>query len=555
MRTLVPVGMRRLVLAALMALAALALVACGGGDDDQDGGGARETPAATTPAAPGDKGATTPATPTPAAAPAGLITDLADVENAVVRIVAEGSFRDPDFGEVLNSAGSGTGFIIDPSGIAVTNNHVVTGAALLRVYVPGKEDPVNARILGVSECSDLAVIDLTGEGYPYLAWYEDPPRTGLDVYAAGHPLGDPEFTLTSGIISKADADGESSWASVDAVLEHDAQLNPGNSGGPLVTEDGRVVGVNYAGAFETNQMFAIRAEEALRILEQLQGGQNVTSIGVNGQAVITADGTSGIWVASVKSGSPADEVGIKGGDIITRIEGLLLSTDGTMADYCDILRTHEPTDVLSIEVLRYDTSEVLEGRLNTPERLVQSFSFASEFEDTVPDTSGGGGGGYSGYRTVENETGALIVDVPVEWDDVDGSPWVIEGAIVGASITAAPSIDAFLSSWTTPGVFFGASADLAGQVDVNGMLDLVQQQFNFADACTYTGRFDYSDPAYTGAFDQFENCGGEGVTYFSVAAEPEDRAFIISVQIQVVTDEDLEALDQILNTFFVVDEL
>ena len=250
---------RRYLLSGLALAAGAVLVACGGGGDEGGGEAApaaqpastaaaterttqesaaqeqepRAAPAAA-PAAEAAKGAETQEAETapreqPApATPAGLVTTLADVQTAVVRIVAEGSFRDPEFGEVLNSAGSGTGFIIDRQGLAVTNNHVVTGAALLRVYVGGSADPVNARVLGVSECSDLALIDLSGEDYPYVAWYEGTPQTGLDVFAAGYPLGDPEFTLTRGIISKADADGESEWASVDAVLEHDARLNPGN---------------------------------------------------------------------------------------------------------------------------------------------------------------------------------------------------------------------------------------------------------------------------------------------------------------------------------------
>ena len=73
---------------------------------------------------------------------------------ATVQIVAQGSFMDPEFGMQYNSAGAGTGFIIDPSGVAVTNNHVVTGAAFLQVYVQGEDEPLNARVLGVSECSD-----------------------------------------------------------------------------------------------------------------------------------------------------------------------------------------------------------------------------------------------------------------------------------------------------------------------------------------------------------------------------------------------------------------
>ena len=150
----------------------------------------------------------------------------------------------------------------------MTNNHVVTGAALLQVYVGGETDRVySARVLGVSECSDLAVIYIEGDGFPFLQWYEDEIDVGLDVYAAGFPLGDPEYTLTKGIISKARTSGETDWASVDAVVEHDATINPGNSGGPLVTADGRVVGVNYAGASEINQYFAIARIEALKIID------------------------------------------------------------------------------------------------------------------------------------------------------------------------------------------------------------------------------------------------------------------------------------------------
>ena len=118
-----------------------------------------------------------PAEPTPTPEPVSLaITSLQDVKNAVIQIEAQGSFVDPQVGLQLNAAGFGSGFIIDESGIAVTNNHVVTGAALLRVYVGGESEPRNARVLGASECSDLAVIDLEGEGYPCSiprAWRRD----------------------------------------------------------------------------------------------------------------------------------------------------------------------------------------------------------------------------------------------------------------------------------------------------------------------------------------------------------------------------------------------
>lgn len=288
----------------------------------------------------------------------GPISNLQDVENAVIRIVARGTFIDPQVGLQLNAAGSGSGFIIDESGIAVTNNHVVTGAATLDVYVGEETSPRNARILAVSECSDLAVIDIDGEGFPYLDWYDGTIDVGLDVYAAGFPLGDPEYTLTRGIISKQAADGDTNWASVDRVLQHDAVINPGNSGGPLIDQNGAVVGVNYAGVSSVDQYFAIARDEALAAIDRLRNGEDVTSIGINGTAVTDGENIFGIWVSSVESGSPADNARIEAGDIITSIEDLVLATDGTMADYCDILRTQGPQDTMDIQVLRIGRAHV-----------------------------------------------------------------------------------------------------------------------------------------------------------------------------------------------------
>src|SRR4030042_5796137 len=269
---------------------------------------------------------TEPAVPTETEVPAGLVTNLTDLKKATIQIEGQGTFIDPEFGYMANQAGFGSGFIIDPSGIAVTNNHVVTGAAKLQVWIGGDTDKeYNARILGVSECSDLAVIDIDGYGFPYVSWYEEPAKVGLEVYTAGFPLGDPEFTMTKGIVSKEKADGETSWASVDSVIEHDATINPGNSGGPLADSDGKVVGVNYAGSSSTNQYFAIDRATALKVLEQLRTGKDVDSIGINGEAVTSDDGSiSGIWVSSVDSGSPADKAGVEAGDIITHWKNLTL---------------------------------------------------------------------------------------------------------------------------------------------------------------------------------------------------------------------------------------
>ena len=145
-----------------------------------------------------------------------------------------------------------------------------------------------------------------------------------------------------------------------------------------------------------------------------------------------------------------------------------------------------------------------------------------------------------------------MVEIPIEWADVDGTAWMVDGDSVGPSISAAGNRGAFFGTWTEPGVFFAASQILTQRFDENALLDFAQTQFNFS-SCNYLGRFPYDDPAYTGFFDQFEGCGGEEVVYISLAAVPQDRSFIISVQIQLVTEADVEALDRILASFFVID--
>lgn len=321
------------------------------------------------------------ATEQPTSDQGGAVNTVDDVKNATIQIEAQGTFVDPEFGLQVNSAGRGSGFIIDPSGIAVTNNHVVAGSALVKVWVGGESTPRNARVLGLSECSDLAVIQIEGDNFPYLKWYDGTVKTGLEVYAAGFPLGEPEFNLTKGIISKENANGDTNWASISNVLGHDATINPGNSGGPLVTQTGEIVGVNYRGRATASQYFAIGSDVALPMIDQLKTGKDVESIGVNGTAVISDDGSlSGIWVSSVKSGTPADKAGIQAGDIIYQLEGLVLATDGTMKDYCDVIRSHGASDAMSVTVIRYATGELLEGQLNG-----RALAVTSNF-----DTSGGG---------------------------------------------------------------------------------------------------------------------------------------------------------------------
>ena len=485
------------------------------------------------------------------------VIGVENVKSATIQIEAQGSFTDPQMGQLWNAAGRGSGFIIDPSGIAVTNNHVVTGAALLKVWVGGDTQPKNARVLGVSECWDLAVIDIEGDGYPFLDFHDGSIDPGLEVYAAGFPLGDPEYTLTKGIVSKARADGETYWASVDSVIEHDARIRGGNSGGPLVDKEGLVVGVNYAGNDQLDQNYAILGRNAQSVIETLRGGSDFESIGINGQAVTSEDGTlSGIWVSSVKSGSPADKTGIEGGDIITQMEGLILATDGTMADYCDILRTRDADDTLSVEVLRFASQEYLAGQLNG-DKLETSFSFANTLDQQVDDNGGTNttGGGYDEYVTWTDSRESIQINLPAAWGDVDGSPWELDGDIIGASITAAASLDRFNAGYDEPGVFFGVSDDLAKYVGYAQMLD--NYSASFRKECKFLGRYDYEDAAFEGAYELFDKCGNSTSTLLVLSARPQQNktAYLVTLMVQMQSDADLAALDEMLRTFDVVGTL
>ena len=502
---------------------------------------------------------TEPPVPTATAVPSGLVTNLPDLKKATIQIEAVGTFIDPQFGYMANAAGRGSGFIIDPSGIAITNNHVVTGAALLKVWIGGDTTKVyNAKILGVSECSDLAVIDIDGEGFPYLPWYEGAANVGLEVYTAGYPLGDPEFTLTKGIVSKEKANGDTSWASVDSVLEHDATINPGNSGGPLVDATAKIVGINYAGSSSTNQYFAIDRGTALPVIDQLKTGKDVDSIGINGEAVSSEDGSlTGIWVSSVKSGSPADKTGVKAGDILTTLENLSLATDGTMKDYCDILRTHNSGDTLAMQVLRWDTQEVLEGQLNgRPLEVSYVFGSTGTAEPSATDTGSSlpancEASTTSGFIKCMDDTGKIEVEVPDYWTDVNGGSWSYDNQDIGEGISAAPSLSDYEQNYDAEGMFFGASATFA---QIGGYVEFLDYYAApYKEDCTLVGRYDYNDGVYRGKYDLYTDClGSTGFdTYLLSAVDIEDQySKIIWVEI-TINSADTYIVNQIWKTFYV----
>ena len=541
------IGTRRFLAAASLAVVGLSISACGGGSDNvlADRGTTEPTEVTQATTEPSVVLPTTipPGTTVPDAPQTTVSTPVAGaglegVAASTVQIVSQGTFVDPEFG-AYEKAGSGSGFIIDGSGLAVTNNHVVAGAGLIQVYIAGEDKPRNAKVMGVSECSDLAVIDIEGDTLPSLRWYEGDVTPGLQVYAAGFPLGNPEYTLTSGIVSKAEAIGETGWASVDHVIEHDASIQKGNSGGPLVTADGEVVGINYASwtMSNTDQFMAIESNDARAIIDQLAAGTDVDSLGINGKTVTNEDGTlTGVWVAAVASGSPADEIGIQPGDIISRFEGVTVGADGTMSDYCDVMRTQNAGDEMSVEVVRQSTGEVLVGQFNG-DYLSTTFSFADEFEGDSAD-----GADYTDYVMITDDSGQLSVSVPAAWADVDGAA-IDLGGVSSPSIIASTSIADYQSRWDVPGVQFVASDTLLAYT-ADELLDLAA-----SPDCTSTGRDTYEDGHFLGHFEVFADCGDTGATTIVVAAFPTDGAYGVLVNVQVVTDADLVALDEILRTF------
>jgi serine protease Do len=497
------------------------------------------------------------------------VSTLDGAKQATVYIEARGGISDVGraLGEI--SYGSGSGFIIDPSGLAVTNNHVVTGAGYVQVYVEGEEEPLDAEVLGVSECSDLALIDIEGGSYPFLDWREEEIDSGLDVTAIGYPAQDvgaerPDQEVSQGIINSTGAPGETRWASVKSVLEHQARLDPGSSGGPLVDDNGRVVGINFAGSGD-QQYFAISRDEAQTIIDDLRMG-NIDSIGVNGEAYREGQ-FAGIVVASVETGSPAADAGVEGItinegtgnleqlDVITELEGTKLGENKTKKELCNVLRGHSPEDPLSMEVLRGSFDEAgnlteivtLRGVLNgQPLEEVEPPAVVDQYEsDTAPA---------SGYTTVTDDSGAITMEAPVAWSEVDGTPRaVFEGGENVPTVVASPDIDGFLDAYAVPGALIGASSSLVQEYTPDTLLD---EQYDFSGDCEHDGRQDYDDGLYTGRLEDWKNCDGvEGQRLTVVAALPEDQSFMVVAVLQYSREADLDAAVRVLDTFEVVGEV
>jgi S1-C subfamily serine protease len=259
------------------------------------------------------------------------------ISPAVVKIDVTQAARSRS-GESRERQGGGSGFVFTPDGLVLTNSHVVHGATRIDVSLPdGQRFP--AQTIGDDPATDLAVIriGLSSNDAPHLvaAPLGDSQRlrVGQLAIAIGNPYGF-QYTVTAGVVSALGRSLRSySGRLIEDVIQTDASLNPGNSGGPLVTSDGRVVGVNTATIMGAQGLcFAIGINTAKFVAGRLlrDGRIRRSYIGVEAQTVpllrrvvrfYDLPSESGVIVASVTNGSPAQNAGLREGDVILAMDG------------------------------------------------------------------------------------------------------------------------------------------------------------------------------------------------------------------------------------------
>ncbi|SCB60786.1 serine protease Do [Rhizobium aethiopicum] len=231
----------------------------------------------------------------------------------------------------------GSGFIISPAGVIVTNNHVIDNALDIKVTLDdGTELP--AKLIGTDPKSDVAVLKIeAGKPLQTIGWGDsDRLKLGDQILAIGNPFGI-GTTVTAGIVSARGRDLHS--GPYDDFIQIDAPINHGNSGGPLVDREGKVVGINTAiyspNGGSVGVGFAIPSDEAKAIVAKLvkNGAIDHGYLGVQIQPVtkdvadaVGLDKTGGALVAAISADTPAAQAGLKPGDIITSVGGETVKT-------------------------------------------------------------------------------------------------------------------------------------------------------------------------------------------------------------------------------------
>jgi S1-C subfamily serine protease len=258
------------------------------------------------------------------------VVSVAERVGPAVVGIAAGSKRP---GRLAGAIGAGSGVIFTPDGYIVTNSHVVSAATDLEVTLTDGST-LGATLAGSDPATDLAVIRADGSGLPTARFGESSSlRVGQLVVAIGNPFGF-QSTVSAGVVSAIGRSLRSATGRlIEDIIQSDVALNPGNSGGPLVSTHGEVIGVNTAVIMGAQGIcFAVASNTANFVLGELvrHGRVRRAFIGVAAQqsaiprrlqiaAALTQ--ASAVMLASIETGSPADRAGLKAGDIVLAVDG------------------------------------------------------------------------------------------------------------------------------------------------------------------------------------------------------------------------------------------
>ena len=257
---------------------------------------------------------------------------------------------------------SGSGFIISEDGYVVTNQHVVEDATKndnyeLKVVVPDYEDPISAQVVGADVQTDVAVLKLDSEeSFPYVTLGDsDLLQTGELVVVIGNPLGTLSGSVTAGVVSALGRTMNNKGYTL-SLIQTDASINVGNSGGPMINSFGEVIGITNAKMSSAEGLgFAIPISDVKSIIQSLINYGYVANRPYLGVSVsYVADGSfygafEGVFVAEVDAGGPAEEAGIQVGDRIISMDGIEITATN---DIIDIRNSHEIGDYITVVIER-----------------------------------------------------------------------------------------------------------------------------------------------------------------------------------------------------------
>jgi putative serine protease PepD len=282
--------------------------------------------------------------------------------------------------QIATDEGSGTGFVVDKTGMIVTNAHVVEGRTTVKVFFDDSDASVTGTVTGTDVSSDLAVVKVDPKAaklVPLALADSDDVKPGDSVLAIGYPLG-LDRTLTEGIVSGLGRQIQAqNGFSIDKVIQTDASINPGNSGGPLIDSRGRVVGVNSqiatsAAGSNTGIGFAIPSNTVRTAVPSLAAGKTVKHAYLGLTFGEVAGG--GVQAAEITPGGPSDQGGVQDGDVITAIDGMAV---GSRDALISAISAKRPGEVVRLTMRRDGTTLVVKITLGERPNTVDSSATSS----------------------------------------------------------------------------------------------------------------------------------------------------------------------------------